>query len=68
MIRFGLAVRRWAGKRKVLGSTPLRLSFHFKSCGLWTILLCPIQILRAFVSFVCVWGGGGGCACVHVRA
>ena len=35
--RFGLAVRRWAGKRKDLaGSIPHRLSFLFKSCGLWT--------------------------------
>ena len=34
--RFGLAVRRWAGKRKDLGSIPLRLSFLFKKvavCG-----------------------------------
>ena len=35
--RFGLAVRRKAGKRKDLGSIPLRLSFLFKSCGLWTL-------------------------------
>ena len=25
-----------AGKRRDLGSIPLRLSFLFKSCGLWT--------------------------------
>ena len=31
--RFGLA----AGKRRDLGSNPLRLSFLFKSCGLWTL-------------------------------
>ena len=34
--RFGLAVRRLAGKRKDLGSTPLRLSFLFRKdvvCG-----------------------------------
>ena len=34
--RFGLAVRRYAGKRKDLGSIPLRLSFLFKKvvvCG-----------------------------------
>ena len=34
--RFGLAVRRKAGKRKDLGSIPLRLSFLFKKvvvCG-----------------------------------
>ena len=34
--RFGLAVRRQAGKQKDLGSTPLRLSFLFKEvvvCG-----------------------------------
>ena len=35
--RFGLAVRRWAGKQKDLGSNLLRLSFLFKSCGLWTL-------------------------------
>ena len=35
--RFGLAVRRWAGKRRDLGSNPLRLSFLFKRCGLWTL-------------------------------
>ena len=35
--RFGLAVRCWAGKQRDLGSNPLRLSFHFKSCGLWTL-------------------------------
>ena len=36
MSRFGLAVRRWAGKQKDLGSIPLRLSSHFKKvvvCG-----------------------------------
>ena len=34
--RFGLAVRRWAGKQKGLGSIPLRVSFLFKKvvvCG-----------------------------------
>ena len=34
--RLGLAVRRWAGKPKDLGSIPLRLSFLFKKvvvCG-----------------------------------
>ena len=34
--RFGLAVRRWAGKRKHLGSIPLRLSFLLRKvvvCG-----------------------------------
>ena len=34
--RFGLAVRRSAGKRKDLGSIPLRLSFLFRKvvvCG-----------------------------------
>ena len=35
--RFGLTVRRYAGKRKDLGSIPLRLSFLFKSCDLWTL-------------------------------
>ena len=33
--RLGQAVRRQAGKQKDgLGSIPLRLSSHFKSCGL----------------------------------
>ena len=32
--RFGLAV---AGKLRDLGSNPLRLSFLFKNCGLWTL-------------------------------
>ena len=36
--KFGLAVRRWAGKQKDLGSIPLRLSFFFKKgCGLLTL-------------------------------
>ena len=35
--RFGLAVRRSAGKQRDLGSNPLRLSFLFKNCGLWTL-------------------------------
>ena len=35
--RFSLAVRHWAGKRRDLGSNPLRLSFLFKSRGLWTL-------------------------------
>ena len=30
--RSDLAVRRWAGKQKDLGSNPLRLSFLFTSC------------------------------------
>ena len=32
-------VRRWAGKRKDAGSTdsPLRLTFLFKNCDLWTL-------------------------------
>ena len=40
--RFGLAVRRLAGKRKDLGSIPLRLSFLFKMvvvCG-----HCPVTL------------------------
>ena len=32
--RFGLAVRRYAGNQRDLGSNPLRLSFLFKTCGL----------------------------------
>ena len=35
--RFGLAIRREAGKQRDLGSNPLRLSFLFKGCGLWTL-------------------------------
>ena len=33
--QFGLA-KAVGGKRKDLGSIPLRLSFLFKGCGLWT--------------------------------
>ena len=36
MSRFGLAIRRWAGKQKDLGSIPLRFSLLFKKvvvCG-----------------------------------
>ena len=36
MSRFGLAVRRWAGKKRDFGSNPLQLSFLFKKvvvCG-----------------------------------
>ena len=36
MSRCGLAVRRKADKQKDLGSIPLRLSFLFKICDLWT--------------------------------
>ena len=35
--RFGLAVRRQAGKQRDLGSNLLQLSFHFEGCGLWTL-------------------------------
>ena len=35
--RFGLALRREAGKQRDLGLNPLQLSFHFKSCGLRTL-------------------------------
>ena len=43
--RFGLAVRRQAGKQRDLGSNPLRLFFLFLSYGLWTLSceLCPSQ-------------------------
>ena len=34
--RFGLAVRRYTGKQRDLGSNPLRLSLLI-SCGLWTL-------------------------------
>ena len=40
--RFGLAVRRYAGKREGLGSIRLQLSFFFKKvvvCG-----LCPVTL------------------------
>ena len=40
--RFGLAVRRYAGKQKDLGSIPLRLSFLFRKlvvCGHFTVTL-----------------------------
>ena len=36
--QFGLAVRHKTGKQGVLSSNPLRLSFLFKNCGLWTLL------------------------------
>ena len=35
--RFGLAVRREAGKQRDLGSNLLRLSFLYNSCGLWIL-------------------------------
>ena len=35
--QFSLAVRREAGTQRDLGSNPLRLSFLFKGCGLWTL-------------------------------
>ena len=35
--RYGLAVRRWAGKQRDLGSNPSRLFFLFRNCGLWTL-------------------------------
>ena len=37
VIRFGPAVRHQAGKQRDLESNPLRLSFLFKSCGMWTL-------------------------------
>ena len=37
--RFGLAVRRLAGKQKDLGSIPLRLFFRFKNCDMWSLCL-----------------------------
>ena len=46
--RFGLAVRRWAGKRKDLGWIPLRLPFLFKKvvlCGHCLVTL-PITFYR----------------------
>ena len=50
--RFGLAVRRQAGKQRDLGSNPLRLSFLFKSCGLWTLSL--FVCLFVFVLLFCL--------------
>ena len=35
--RFGLAVKRQAGKQREPGSNPFRFSFLFKSCGPWTL-------------------------------
>ena len=32
--RFGVGVKRYAGKQRDLGSNPLRFSFLFKSCGI----------------------------------
>ena len=32
-----VAVRRQASKQRDLGLNPLRLSFLFESCGLWTL-------------------------------
>ena len=44
--RFGLAVRRWAGKRKDLGSIPFWLSFPIKKvvvCG-----HCPVTSTTSY--------------------
>ena len=46
MSQFGLAARCQAGKLKDLGSIPLQLSVLFKSCGLWTLWLCPSQLMK----------------------
>ena len=42
--RSGLAVRRWAGKRKDLGSIPLRLSFLFKKVVVFGHCLVTLSI------------------------
>ena len=42
--RFGLAVRRYAGKRKDLGSIPLRLSFLFKKIVVCVHCLVTLSI------------------------
>ena len=42
--RFGLAVRRLAGKRKDLGSIPLRLSFFFKKVVVCAHCLVTLSI------------------------
>ena len=43
----GLAVRRWAGKQRDLGSNLLRSSFLFKGRGLWTLSCdCPSQLMK----------------------
>ena len=44
MSRFGLAVRRQAGKRKDFGSIPLRLSFLFKKVVVWGHCLVSLSI------------------------
>ena len=53
--RFGLAVRRYAGKRKDLGSIPLRLSFLFRKvvvCGhYWNIKWLSSLSILIQVSF-----------------
>ena len=43
--RFGLAVRRWAGKLKGLGSIPLRLSFLFEN-----VLVCGHSLVALFLT------------------
>ena len=48
--RFGLAVRRHAGKQRDLGSNPLRLSFLFKSCGLWNYSDLKMGLIAAHLS------------------
>ena len=36
-----------SGKQTDLSSNPLRHSFLFKNCGLWTVLwLCPSQVMK----------------------
>ena len=50
--RFGLAVRRQAGKQRDLGSNPLQLTFLFKSCGhcLVTLFLTINETLKWLLS------------------
>ena len=35
--RFGLAVRRWAGKQEDVCSIPIRLSFLFRKVVVWFV-------------------------------
>ena len=63
--RFDLAVSRYAGKQKDLGSIPLRLSFLFENCGLYRHCLMTLSITvnetlkwLSSLAAVCVCPGG----------
>ena len=43
----------WTGKQRDLTLNLLRLSFHFKRCGLWTVLwLCPSQLWNTKMALI----------------